>query len=115
MNPREWVAIWRKFDLGKHLHAYRFPCLKTKKGIKKLKCNKNLSTKVKKINGHGVGSCAGGVSSCAGGSTGIDGVGSCAGSSTGISGVGLLKKSSAFGTPILLRHLVTARVGLQRA
>ncbi|GFR03673.1 hypothetical protein TNCT_260191 [Trichonephila clavata] len=60
-------------------------------------------------------SCTGGVSSCAGDSTGIDGVGSCAGSSTGISGVGLLKKSSSFGTPILLRHLVTARVGLQRA
>ncbi|GFR03668.1 hypothetical protein TNCT_260161 [Trichonephila clavata] len=76
---------------------------------------KHLSTKVRKITGHGVGSCTGGVSSCAGDSTGIAGVGSCAGSSTGISGVGLLKKSSSFGTPILLRHLVTARVGLQRA
>ncbi|GFQ84948.1 hypothetical protein TNCT_129851 [Trichonephila clavata] len=114
MNPREWVAIWRKFDLGKHLHAFRFPCLKTKRD-KKIKMQKHLSTKVRKINGHGVGSCTGGVSSCAGDSTGIDGVGSCAGSSTGISGVGLLKKSSSFGTPILLRHLVTARVGLQRA
>ncbi|GFR32797.1 hypothetical protein TNCT_76351 [Trichonephila clavata] len=94
--------------LGKTSTCIPFSMSKNKKGMKKLKCNKNLSTKVKKINGHGVGSCAGG-------STGIDGVGSCAGSSTGISGVGLLKKSSAFGTPILLRHLVTARVGLQRA
>ncbi|GFQ84952.1 hypothetical protein TNCT_129871 [Trichonephila clavata] len=94
--------------LGKTSTCIPFSMSKNKKGMKKLKCNKNLSTKVKKINGHGVGFCAGG-------STGIDGVGSCAGSSTGISGVGLLKKSSSFGTPILLRHLVTARVGLQRA
>ncbi|GFQ84957.1 hypothetical protein TNCT_129901 [Trichonephila clavata] len=114
MNPREWSPF------GGNSTWETSTCIpismsKNKKRDKKIKMQKHLSTKVRKINGHGVVSCTGGVSSCAGDSTGIDGVGSCAGSSTGISGVGLLKKSSSFGTPILLRHLVTARVGLQRA